>query len=110
MTTLLVCALLFEEYFYSLFKSYTLYCLHRNNDGISGSGSKPQAYMRLYHDADYCHIYMPGRVSVEVGSPLYMEVLVQTKDEDIVVVLEDCYSTSTNNFNDPVKQFLIQKK
>lgn len=66
--------------------------------------------MRLYYDADYKYVYTPGRVSMAVGSPLYMAVLVQTKDQDIVTVLENCYATNTNNFNDPVKQFLIQHR
>lgn len=95
--------------FLFLFKS-KWYCLYRGGDGIAGSGSKPQAFMRLYYDADYSQMYMPGRVTMEVGSPLYMEVLVQTRDEDIVAVLEDCYATHTNNTNDPGKQFLIQDK
>lgn len=79
-------------------------------DGIAGSGSKPKAYMRLYYDADYSRMYSPGRITMEVGSPLYLEVFVETKDEDFVAVLEDCYATRTNNTNDPVKQFLVQDK
>ncbi|XP_075896532.1 uromodulin-like [Nelusetta ayraudi] len=81
-----------------------------SGDDLAGSGSKPQTFMRLYYDADYKHVFTPGRVSIAVGSPLYMAVLVQTKDQDIVTVLENCYATNTNNSNDPVKQFLIQHR
>lgn len=84
--------------------------LSRGGDGVAGSGWRPLALMRLYYDAGYQQAYMPGRVVLAVGSPLYLEVKVHTKDRDIVTVLEDCYATNTNNASDPVKQLLIQNK
>lgn len=92
-----------------LFKSQ-LYYLYRGGDGIEGSGPKPLTSLRLYYNADYASMYAPGRISMAVGSPLYMEVFVQRKDQDIVTVLENCYATNTNNSNDPVKRFLIQHR
>lgn len=86
------------------------YCLSRGGGGLAGSGSQPLAYLLLSQDPDYLQTYPPGRITLEVGSPLYMEVLVQTKDRDLVVVLEDCYATSTYSPSDPEKQFLIQNK
>lgn len=97
------------EYLYFSFYSRFL-CFHRIGDGIAGSGSQPMAYMGLYRDADYSQGYPPGRITVEVGSPLYMEVLVVTKDRDMVAVLEDCYTTRTYRPDDSVEQFLIQNK
>lgn len=66
--------------------------------------------MTLFRNANYTDAYTGGRVSLQVGSPMYVGVSVERRDPDLVVVLEDCYATNTPYPNDYMKQFLIQNK
>ncbi|XP_051239660.1 pancreatic secretory granule membrane major glycoprotein GP2 isoform X7 [Dicentrarchus labrax] len=78
--------------------------------GISGSGTKARASMFLFRNSNYTETYAAGRVTLPVGSPLYVGVSVEERDPGFVVVLEDCYATNSSNPDDPMRHFLIRNK
>ncbi|KAM4583737.1 scavenger receptor cysteine-rich domain-containing group B protein-like [Odontesthes bonariensis] len=78
--------------------------------GISGSGAKARAYMSLYRNSNYSQAYPPGRVSLPVGSPLYVGVSVDERDRNFAVVLEDCFATHSSNPESLMRYPLIQNK
>uniref|UniRef100_A0A8C4F6B3 Uromodulin n=1 Tax=Dicentrarchus labrax TaxID=13489 RepID=A0A8C4F6B3_DICLA len=78
--------------------------------GISGTGTKARASMFLFRNSNYTETYAAGRVTLPVGSPLYVGVSVEERDPGFVVVLEDCYATHSSNPDDPMRHFLIQNK
>uniref|UniRef100_UPI0037E8697A uromodulin-like n=1 Tax=Semicossyphus pulcher TaxID=241346 RepID=UPI0037E8697A len=80
------------------------------SDGISGSGTKARAFMALYRTSAYTETYPAGRVSLPVGSPLYVGVTVVGRDRRFVLVLENCYATSSPSPNDPMQYPLIRNK
>lgn len=90
--------------------SVTSHFLDRLADGISGSGSKVRASMSLFLNSNYTESYPAGRVTLPVGSPLYVGVSVEGRDPAFVVVLEDCYATHSSNSDDPMRYSLIQNK
>ena len=77
---------------------------------ISGSGTKARAFMTLFRNSNYTETYPAGRVSLPVGSPLYVGVHVEERDPSFAVVLEDCYATHSSNPDDPAQYPLIQNK
>lgn len=84
--------------------------LDRLAGGISGSGTKARASMSLFRNSNYTETYPAGRVTLPVGSALYVGVSVEERDPDFVVVLEDCYATHSSNPDDPMQHALIQNK
>ena len=88
----------------------TAHFLYRLEDGISGSGTKARAYMSLYRNSNYSQAYPPGRVSLPVGSPLYVGVSVEERDRNFAVVLEDCFATHSSNPESLMRYPLIQNK
>ncbi|XP_049428738.1 uromodulin [Epinephelus fuscoguttatus] len=78
--------------------------------GISGSGNKARAVMSLFRNSNYTETYPPGRVTLPVGSPLYVGVSVEERDPSFAVVLEDCYATHSSNPDDPKQYPLILNK
>ncbi|XP_049901123.1 uromodulin isoform X2 [Epinephelus moara] len=78
--------------------------------GISGSGNKARAVMSLFRNSNYTETYPSGRVTLPVGSPLYVGVSVEERDPSFVVVLEDCYATHSSNPDDPKQYPLILNK
>ncbi|XP_053710932.1 deleted in malignant brain tumors 1 protein-like [Synchiropus splendidus] len=61
--------------------------------GVSGSGPNTVAQMRLYRDSGFTSTYPGGRVTMELGSPLYVGVTVDRRDQSFAVVLDDCYAS-----------------
>ncbi|XP_053183009.1 deleted in malignant brain tumors 1 protein [Scomber japonicus] len=78
--------------------------------GISGSGTKARASMSLFRNSDYTEIYPAGRVTLPVGSPLFVGVSLDERDTNFAAVLEDCYATHSSNPDDPMRYSLIQNK
>ncbi|XP_032366229.1 uromodulin-like, partial [Etheostoma spectabile] len=78
--------------------------------GISGSGTKARASMSLFRTSHYTETYPAGRVTLPVGSPLYVGVSVEERDSSFAVVLEDCYATQSSNPDDSIQHPLIQNK
>ncbi|KAL7404920.1 hypothetical protein ABVT39_021137 [Epinephelus coioides] len=78
--------------------------------GISGSGNKARAVMSLFRNSNYTDTYPSGRVTLPVGSPLYVGVSVEERDPSFAVVLEDCYATHSSNPEDPKQYPLIVNK
>lgn len=78
--------------------------------GISGSGNKARAVMSLFRNSNYTETYPSGRVTLPVGSPLYVGVSVEERDPSFAVVLEDCYATHSSNPDDPKQYPLILNK
>ncbi|XP_074485021.1 scavenger receptor cysteine-rich domain-containing protein DMBT1-like isoform X2 [Sebastes fasciatus] len=78
--------------------------------GISGSGTKARASMSLFRNSNYTESYPAGRVTLPVGSPLYVDVSVEERDPSFAVVLEDCYATHSLNPDDSTQYPLIQNK
>ncbi|TDH15847.1 hypothetical protein EPR50_G00013920 [Perca flavescens] len=79
-------------------------------DGISASGTKARASMSLFRNSNYTETYPAGRVTLPVGSPLYVGVSVEERDPSFAVVLEDCYATHSSNPDDSMQHPLIQNK
>ncbi|KAM3864578.1 scavenger receptor cysteine-rich domain-containing protein DMBT1-like [Diretmus argenteus] len=79
-------------------------------DGISGLGTKASASMSLFHNSNYTESYAAGRVTLPVGSALYVGVSVEDTDPSFALVLEDCYATHSSNPDDPMRYPLIQNK
>ncbi|KAF1394858.1 hypothetical protein PFLUV_G00005500 [Perca fluviatilis] len=79
-------------------------------DGISGSGTKARASMSLFRNSNYTETYPAGRVTLPVGSPLYVGVSVEERDPSFAVVLDDCYATHSSNPDDSMQHPLIQNK
>ncbi|KAM9792639.1 scavenger receptor cysteine-rich domain-containing protein DMBT1-like [Neosynchiropus ocellatus] len=61
--------------------------------GVSGFGPNTVAQMRLYRDSGFTSAYPGGRVTMELGSPLYVGVTVDRRDQSFAVVLDDCYAS-----------------
>ncbi|XP_047433609.1 uromodulin-like isoform X2 [Mugil cephalus] len=78
--------------------------------GISGSGPKARASMYLFRDSSYTETYPAGRVTLPVGSPLYVGVFVDRRDTSFTLVLEDCFATHSSSPNDPTQYPLIHNK
>ncbi|XP_047433599.1 deleted in malignant brain tumors 1 protein-like [Mugil cephalus] len=78
--------------------------------GISGSGPKASASMYLFRDSSYTETYPAGRVTLPVGSPLYVGVFVDRRDPSFTLVLEDCFATHSSSPNDPTQYPLIHNK
>ncbi|XP_032400034.1 uromodulin [Etheostoma spectabile] len=78
--------------------------------GISGIGTKARASMSLFRYSNYTETYPAGRVTLPVGSPLYVGVSVAERDLSFAVVLEDCYATPSSNPDDSMQHPLIQNK
>ncbi|XP_035856698.1 uromodulin [Sander lucioperca] len=78
--------------------------------GISGSGAKARASMSLFRNSNYTETYPAGRVTLPVGSPLYVGVSAEERDPSFAVVLEDCYATHSSNPDDSMQHPLIQNK
>ena len=66
--------------------------------------------MSLFRNASYTEAYPAGRVSLPLGSVLYVGVSVDEEDKRFVAVLENCYATHTNDSNGAARYFLIQRK
>ncbi|XP_068995828.1 uromodulin-like [Embiotoca jacksoni] len=79
-------------------------------DGISGSGTRARASMSLFRTSNYTETYPAGRVTLPVGSPLYVSVSVEDTDPSFAVVLENCFASHSSNPNDPDRYPLIQNK
>ncbi|KAL0970257.1 hypothetical protein UPYG_G00239540, partial [Umbra pygmaea] len=79
---------------------------------VSGAGPKARAFMSLYHTQNYTETYPGGqRISLPLGSPLYVGVSVEDMETNrFVVVLDDCYATHTPTPDDQTKYSLIQDK
>ncbi|XP_074506639.1 uromodulin-like [Sebastes fasciatus] len=78
--------------------------------GLTGSGTKARAYMNLFRDANYSYSYPAGPLSLPVGSALHVQASVPLSDPSFAVVLEECYTTSSSNPDDPVRYFLIHSR
>ncbi|XP_034543161.1 deleted in malignant brain tumors 1 protein-like [Notolabrus celidotus] len=76
--------------------------------GISGSGPKARAFMSLFRSSAYTESYPAGRVTLPVGSPLYVGVSVPRTDPSFVVVLDNCYTTNSPFPQDPMQYSLIR--
>ncbi|XP_032362858.1 uromodulin-like [Etheostoma spectabile] len=66
--------------------------------------------MSLFRTSHYTETYPAGRVTLPVGSPLYVGVSVEERDSSFAVVLEDCYATQSSNPDDSIQHPLIQNK
>ncbi|KAM9769952.1 uncharacterized protein ACNS7B_006867 [Menidia menidia] len=77
---------------------------------VSGSGAKARASMSLFRNSNYSQAYPGGRVTLPVGSPLYVGVSVEERDPNFAVVLETCFATHSSNPEDPMRYSLIQNK
>ncbi|XP_037627923.1 deleted in malignant brain tumors 1 protein-like [Sebastes umbrosus] len=78
--------------------------------GLAGSGTKARAYMNLFRDSNYSYSYPAGPLSLPVGSALHVQASVPLSDPSFAVVLEECYTTSSSNPDDPVRYFLIHSR
>ncbi|XP_074521549.1 uncharacterized protein LOC141787165 [Halichoeres trimaculatus] len=81
-----------------------------SSGGTSGLGPKARAFMSLFRNPSYTQAYPAGRVSLPVGSPLYVGVTVPGRDPRLVVVLDDCYTSYSPYAHGPVQYSLIQNK
>lgn len=66
--------------------------------------------MFLYRTSNYSEVYPAGRVTLPVGSPLYVGVSLDQQFRGFVVVLEACYASHSPNPQHPTRQYLIQDK
>ncbi|CAJ1063818.1 deleted in malignant brain tumors 1 protein-like [Xyrichtys novacula] len=66
--------------------------------------------MSLYRNSAYTVTYPSGRVSLPVGSPLYIGVVVPGRDPSFVVVLDNCYASHSPSSHDPRQYPLIRNK
>ncbi|KAM9792637.1 scavenger receptor cysteine-rich domain-containing protein DMBT1-like [Neosynchiropus ocellatus] len=64
--------------------------------GVSGFGPNTVAQMRLYRDSGFTSAYPGGQVTMELGSPLYVGVTVDRRDQSFAVVLDDCYASHSS--------------
>ncbi|XP_059183346.1 deleted in malignant brain tumors 1 protein-like [Centropristis striata] len=78
--------------------------------GISGSGTKAEASMFLFRNSNYTETYPAGRVTLPVGSPLYVGVSVEETDPSFAVVLEDCYASHSSTPDNFMQYPLIRNK
>ncbi|KAM9856942.1 uncharacterized protein ACBR49_000608 [Aulostomus maculatus] len=78
--------------------------------GISGTGPKTRAAMSLFRNSNFTETYPGGPVTLPVGSPLYVGVSVDERDESFAVILENCFATNSFNPNDPMRYALIRNK
>ncbi|CAG5929048.1 unnamed protein product [Menidia menidia] len=78
-------------------------------DSVSGSGAKARASMSLFRNSNYSQAYPGGRVTLPLGSPLYVGVSVEERDPNFAVVLETCFATHSSNPEDPMRYPLTKK-
>ncbi|XP_045067606.1 uromodulin [Coregonus clupeaformis] len=78
--------------------------------GVSGLGAKAKSFMSLYRNSNFTKPYPPGEVLLPVGSALHVGVSVDETDDQLVVILENCYATHTPNFDDLMRYVLIQNR
>ncbi|XP_045061786.1 uncharacterized protein LOC121532883 [Coregonus clupeaformis] len=78
--------------------------------GVSGLGAKAKSFMSLYRNTNFTKPYPPGEVLLPVGSALHVGVSVDETDDQLVVILENCYATHTPNFDDLMRYVLIQNR
>ncbi|XP_061089941.1 uromodulin-like [Conger conger] len=75
------------------------------------AGSRPNAVMSLYRNADYTDPYSSGRVLLPLGSALYVGVSAEEAASDrFAVILESCYATPTADSDGPSRFSLIQNR
>ncbi|KAL1005488.1 hypothetical protein UPYG_G00059780 [Umbra pygmaea] len=76
---------------------------------VVGVGSKASASMSLYRHANYTDPYPAGKlVTLLVGSTLHVGVSVEESDaKTFVVVLEDCYTTESPNYDALTRTYMI---
>nr|XP_046246344.1 zona pellucida sperm-binding protein 4-like isoform X2 [Scatophagus argus] len=68
--------------------------------------------MRFAKDSDYNSFYSPHDPPrlTELGQPVYVEVFVlKHEDKDLMLLLEDCWATATENPHDPLRWNLLVK-
>nr|XP_019950521.1 PREDICTED: zona pellucida sperm-binding protein 4-like isoform X1 [Paralichthys olivaceus] len=66
--------------------------------------------MRFAKDPSYSSFYSPRDppAVIELGRPVYVEVsLLKHKDKDLVLLLDDCWATPTENLHDPQRWNLL---
>ncbi|XP_028258249.1 deleted in malignant brain tumors 1 protein-like isoform X2 [Parambassis ranga] len=78
--------------------------------GISGSGTKAQASISLFRNSRYITTYPAGRVTLPLGSPLYVGITVDERDQSFALVLEDCFASHSSNPAHPTRYPLVQNK
>ncbi|CAJ1053758.1 uncharacterized protein LOC121905209 [Xyrichtys novacula] len=78
--------------------------------GISGSGPRNRASVFLFVNSAYTQMYPPGRVSLPVGSPLFVGVSVPGRDPNFVAVLDNCYASHSSSPNNPMLYPLIRNR
>ncbi|KAJ8283523.1 hypothetical protein COCON_G00023730 [Conger conger] len=75
------------------------------------AGSRPNAVMSLYRNADYTDPYSAGTVVLPLGSALYVGVSAEDAAADrFAVILESCYATPTADSDGPSRFSLIQNR
>ncbi|XP_059199569.1 uromodulin-like, partial [Centropristis striata] len=78
--------------------------------GLEGSGARVEASMSLFRHSNYTETYPAGRVTLPVGSPLYVGVSVQETDPSFAVVLEDCYASHSSSPDNSMQYPLIRNR
>ncbi|XP_043940286.1 uromodulin-like [Protopterus annectens] len=80
-----------------------------NLPSVDGAGSYP-TLMSVFKDNDYLSPYSSGPINLLLNSPLYVGAVVQNiENKSLVLVVDNCYATPTNNSSDPTKFTLIDK-
>ncbi|XP_040891432.1 deleted in malignant brain tumors 1 protein-like isoform X4 [Toxotes jaculatrix] len=79
-------------------------------DGLSGFGTKAKTSMCLFRNSNFTEPYSAGRITLSVGSAIYVGISVEENDLSFAVVLEDCYISQSSNPDNPSRYFFIQNK
>lgn len=79
--------------------------------GLFGYGPGAHASMLLFHDANFTSSYPPGRVTLPVGTPLYVGMNVQeVESTQFNMVIEECFITDIPDANSSERYYLIQNR
>lgn len=86
-------------------------CGRMQESGLIGFGPSAHASMFLFHDANFTSSYPPGPVTLPVGTPLYVGMIVpEVEPTHFNVVMEECYITDTPDGNSTERYYLIQNR
>lgn len=80
------------------------------NISVDGLGAF-KVYMTLFQNSDYTDPYTGSDVTLKTDKFLYVGVFVYGGDHStLLLVMNNCYATPTNNVNDPLKYYIIQER
>lgn len=85
-------------------------CGSMQESGLFGYGPSAHASMSLFHDANFSSSYPPGRVTLPVGTPLYVGMNVQEVESQFNMVIEECFITDIADANSSDRYYLIQNR